>query len=727
MFAPRRLLVLLLACSLLGAAPGLVSTTRGAAQRPEVQVDPESVRSAIRRAIEFLKTSARDSSWEHRVPFAASGQYYGGPSALALLALLEAGVDPDDPVIQKGIERLKEQQPRNTYTVSLQTMVLAKAKPDRDRLVIKRNVDWLLREARRRIERDGRPAIAWHYPMAGVDSWGNSNTQNAVLALREAHFAGVPVPDSVWREIEHHYVAQQLPSGGWRYQGTGGEGERFSMTTAGAASLVITNTVLSKNMEQIKPDGTIENCGRFQGGRDDPLKRAIDRVGQTFRIQSRGPAEFSMPNYFYSMYGVERAGRFSGMRFFEDARGAPIDWYRMGAKDLLASQRTNGSWQSGSMFDGNEIVATSFSLLFLAKGRTPVLMYKMMHGPKRDIMGDWNNDRNDVRNLVEFCSQEVFKKDGRATPLSWQIFDAKEIGVGDEEGLQGLLQAPIVYFNGHKAPRFGQNEKILLQQYAEQGGFIFAEACCGRAEFDQGFRELVAEMWPDRKLVELPEGHPIWSAYFNVAPGSFKLHGIDAGCKTFLIYAAQDMSCHWESNEWEKGIPQTQLAFRLAANIVAYATGLEPPEDKLSKKEILKKAEESVPRGFLQVAQVNYGGANWQPAPNAMRALMTHVKSKHGVDVVLQPKPLMLGDPSLTNFKFLYMHGRSGFQLSPENGRRLRDHLEHGGLLLADAACGSAEFDTAFRAMVADVFGRELQPIPLEDPLFSSRISTRFF
>lgn len=706
---------------------GLLWSSPLCAQQNEVT--PEAVRSAIRRAVEFLKSTSREGSWEHRAAFAATGQFQGGPSALALLALLEAGVDPSDPIIEAGVAKIREAVPRNTYTVALQTMVLAKANPDRDRLIIQRNVKWLLQSAVRRTESNGRPAVAWYYSSGGGGGfWDNSNTQYAVLALREAHYAGVPVPDSVWREIENHYVSTQLGTGGWQYSLVGDPGERFSMTTAGTASLVIAAAVLSRNLEHIKDDGTIENCGSQQGNRDDPIARAIARVGTSFRIRGaqRG-LQMLMNNYFYNMYGIERVGRFTGMRFFEDARGAPIDWYRLGAKELLASQQPNGAWQSSSQFDGNEIVATSFSLLFLAKGRTPILMYKLMHGAKRDISGDWNNDRNDVRNLVEFCSNEVFKRQGRPTPLAWQIFDAKEFAVGDEEGLQGLLQAPIVFFNGHRAPRFGGSEKVLLQQYAEQGGFIFAEACCGRPEFDAGFRQLVAELWPDRKLIELPEGHPIWTAFYNVPPGSFKLHGLDAGCKTFLVYAAQDMSCHWESNQFEKGPPLTQLAFRLAGNIVAYATGLQPPEDKLSKKEILKKVEESVPRNFLQAAQINYGSPNWQPAPNAMRALMTHLKNRHGVDVVLQPKALTLSDPSLVNYKFTYIHGRGAFELSEENSKRLREHLENGALLLADAACGDAEFDKAFRAMVSKTFGRSLVPIALDDALFSSRISPRFY
>ena len=42
------------------------------------------------------------------------------------------------------------------------------------------------------------------------------------------------------------------------------------------------------------------------------------------------------------------------------------------------------------------MVATSFALLFLAKGRAPVLINKLRHSPDQD----WNNDPDDVRNIV---------------------------------------------------------------------------------------------------------------------------------------------------------------------------------------------------------------------------------------------------------------------------------------------------------------------------------------
>ena len=65
-----------------------------------------------------------------------------------------------------------------------------------------------------------------------------------------------------------------------------------------------------------------------------------------------------------------------------------------------------------------------------------MLINKMRHEP----VGDWNNDPDDIRNIVGVVSRD-WKK-----PLTWQILDPGIATVSD------LLQAPIVYFNGHHSP-----------------------------------------------------------------------------------------------------------------------------------------------------------------------------------------------------------------------------------------------------------------------------------
>ena len=66
----------------------------------------------------------------------------------------------------------------------------------------------------------------------------------------------------------------------------------------------------------------------------------------------------------YYLYALERTGRLSGVRFF-----GQNDWYRHLAADTVARQASDGSW--------GDTVDTSFALLFLARGRHPILMNKV--------------------------------------------------------------------------------------------------------------------------------------------------------------------------------------------------------------------------------------------------------------------------------------------------------------------------------------------------------------
>jgi hypothetical protein len=54
----------------------------------------------------------------------------------------------------------------------------------------------------------------------------------------------------------------------------------------------------------------------------------------------------------------------------------------------------------------------------------------------------------------------------------------------------------------------------------------------------------------------------------------------------------------------------------------------------------------------------------------------------------------------------------------------MRLHLEYGGLLFADACCGSEKFDTAFREFTRKMFpDKKLEVIPEDDFLYSEKLN----
>ncbi len=267
----------------------------------------------------------------------------------------------------------------------------------------------------------------------------------------------------------------------------------------------------------------------------------------------------------YYLYGVERTGRMTARRFI-----GQHDWYREGADMLVRSQdNLSGFWKGTGSYEANPHVGTSFALLFLAKGRRPVLVAKLKHGPE----GDWNHHRNDLANLTSY----VEKKWDR--DLTWQVIDPAAASVED------LLQAPVLFFNGREAPQFTDEEKKRLRDYVDRGGFIFAEACCGGTEFDVGFRKLMSEVFPEQeyKLRLLPPEHPIWHAEEPVDPEFVRpLWGIDIGCRTSVVFCPDDLSCYWELGRAgrqqllpERVQAEVAAADAIGINVLAYATNRE--------------------------------------------------------------------------------------------------------------------------------------------------------
>ncbi len=704
-FLSRRQFLRNSAVGLAGLTVGLQPPAAWADGNERLLVD--RVRRSIDRGIQFLRDQEdRNGHWELDAAPATSRP--GGETCLALLALLNAGVKPDDPIIERGLKYLRNIGPRDTYVVGLQTMVFAAAGKDVDAPLIHRNVQWLI-DAR---VMDGKDLYGWTYNMGAPLGRGmsdNSNTQYALLGLHDGHRAGAPVPKDVWKSIEAYYIKSQFEDGGWGYLPSFNQIRRMppilTMTVAGMCGLLIAGMELNEDREIDLHDGTFKNCGVYQENK--PLTKALTWIAGHFQIE-RGREG----NVFYNIYGLERAGRLTGLRFLGDH-----DWYREGCEYLVDAQREDGSWHQPSGFDTWPVISTSFALLFLSKGRTPIMVSKLVHGQ------DWNNDRNDARNLVEFVSKEMFKKQ----PLAWQIFDAKRgLQQGNREEVLAmtgdLLMSPVAYFNGHQAPGFRPAEEELVKEYVEQGGFLLAEACCGRKTFDVGFRALMKKLFPDHELKPLPAGHQIWSAPFPIKPGSFGLEGIEMGCKTVVVYSPQDMSCLWESNKLKD--ERTLEAFRLGGNIVAYASGMELPKPRLTPAETIRKEDDrKVPRGFLKVAQLKYGD-DWKPAPNAMKNLVAYLADKPRLDVAVEKDPVLPASPKVHEYKFLYMHGRRSFEIGDAGLDNLRSTLQVGGLLLADACCGRKEFDMSFREFIRKLFPNEkLEHIPPGDDLFSREIN----
>ena len=432
------------------------------------EVTAEQVRKAIDRGANFLLEQQRpDGSWSD----AAIAQP-GGVSALCTLALLNAGVEPDDPRMQKALNYLRTIRPERTYVVALQTMVLARAEPDRDRGLILRNVTWL---ERTQIS-EGPFKGAWTYP--GLPSAGgdNSNSQYAAVGLargRARRRRGEAI--STWRLAKTYWEKCQNEDGSWGYNRKELAPHTGSMTCAGIS---FAGDCRRQGAAKRRPGvGRPHRMLRRSREVDDqPHRAGHPMAGPQLlrRLQSGRPNGLWT---LYYLYGLERAGRLTARRFLplQPRPGQPsrADWYREGADHLVRTQDSlSGFWTGVGPGETNPLIGTSFALLFLSKGRWPVLLGKLQQGGG----DDWNRHRSDVGNLTRYVETR-WKRD-----LTWQVIDLRLASVDD------LIQTPVLYLCGSQSPLPDEpaERKELAQKlrdYLDRGGFLMAGADCGGTRF----------------------------------------------------------------------------------------------------------------------------------------------------------------------------------------------------------------------------------------------------
>lgn len=690
----------------------LVPLARLGAQDESPPLSAERVRDSIERGINFLKREqAPQGNWPP-----GNAAHRGGATALITLSLLTAGASPDDLTVQQGIEFLDDLNvdASTVYTVSLMTMVYALASPRTRRARIRECVERLTvaqyNDEARRISWSG----GWAYRIRDSRPDG-SNSQFALLALHEAALAGIEVDPGVWERAQRFWGhLRDDRTGGFSYvEGNTTGGPTGSMTCAAISSLII----IDENLPRPIPvrDGKIQCCG--DEGRLIDVERASDWLAERFAI-TRNPSQDNSPtfarNFLYYLYGMERAARLSGQRFF-----GTHDWYREGAEYLVRTQKTNGSWRGSAIHgEGNPHIATAFALLFLAKGKRPIVIGKYRHSDDND----WDRHRKGVHYLTRQLESDW------DTRLNWQTIEGRFATTDD------LLEAPVLFLSGRDILQLGKAQKQALREYLEFGGFLFAEACqgdgCGEnVEFDRAFRELMKELFPDSQLELLDQNHPVFNAQYGLVPNPDRpLYGLQSSCRTSVIYSPRNLSCFWQYNRpvsleqlAEGPRRQIKYATQLGANVVAYATGREV-RDKLDRPRINETAGEGVgPRMVLIPKLGHEGGAN--DAPNAWQNIVRRAQFDLGEQFRFERLTIDPEIDVLREYPMVFMHGRAPFAWNESEQADLREYLtRRRGFLFADAICSSRGFADAFRGQMARLFPEHpLQVIPPNDPLWTTR------
>jgi len=189
--------------------------------------------------------------------------------------------------------------------------------------------------------------------------------------------------------------------------------------------------------------------------------------------------------------------------------------------------------------------------------------------------GDWRPDPQALVRLAEFL------RDNSQLDV---VTRYKPLHLSAPE----LYTCPVLFMTGHYDFHLSEEERTALAAHLRRGGFLFAEACCGRAAFDRSFRAMVREAFPDHELEPLPPEHPIFRgepgfdletvrykpAVLREEPGLTepRLWGLEIDGRLALVYSPYAVGCGLEGHVCHdcRGLVDED-ARRLAANVVLHA------------------------------------------------------------------------------------------------------------------------------------------------------------
>ncbi len=181
--------------------------------------------------------------------------------------------------------------------------------------------------------------------------------------------------------------------------------------------------------------------------------------------------------------------------------------------------------------------------------------------------GDWYANPTALPNLIQFSNSNI------NTSISQNI---QTVTLDDDT----INNYPITFITGHGNIFFTNSESKNLKNYLTSGGFIHISDNYG---LDKYIRRELKKVFPEIKLQEIPNNHPIYHQTFSFPKGLPKIHehdkkppqglGLFYKGRLIVFYDYEsDLSDGWEDTAVHNNSKELRIkALKMGANIVEYA------------------------------------------------------------------------------------------------------------------------------------------------------------
>jgi hypothetical protein len=645
-----------------------------------------------------------DGSWSEQRP--DGDNYSVGRTALVTLALLSAGESHQSDPLRRAIKYLTSARPRTTYSVALRAAAFAQLPEVVRPKILRTDLAWL----ENAVISTGDCAGMYTYVSDRRATAGDfSNSQYGALGVWYAADTGIEVPLSYWKKVESAWLKGQCPDGGWPYT-MGDDRSYASMTAAGIATLYITHDYLH-----------VRDSDSPKTKSDPPLDRGIAWLADHFAVDhntgldavpleggSGGPdgAFHPMPQrnnppnggtwINYMLFGYERVGEATGLTRFGAHR-----WFDEGADYLCQTQHPDGSWVNTCLPESD----TAYSLLFLARGLSPVVIQKLQFGDR------WNNHPRDLSALIHFLRQVTERH------VNWQI-------VNIDSPSADWRQSPIVYLAGDHTVTFTDDQCNTLRTYVNQGGMLLCAEEGDTTLFAKSIETLARQLFPNYSMRDLPRSHPTYHLNFATDDTTPAMRAVSNGIRELLVLIPHgDIPMRMQVDGGAARIKHSP--YTMAANLLLYATDSANPERQEPDHWIDRNP--TTPSTRTETIDLLRYNDNWNPEPAAWQRLANELHNDGAIELTAHPSDLdapPAATSSVQSINIAHLTAAAALNLNDAERQGLAGRLDGRALLIFDAAGGSAEAAASFERLTAELLPTSrIEPLPLDHPIYVGNFS----
>jgi len=186
---------------------------------------------------------------------------------------------------------------------------------------------------------------------------------------------------------------------------------------------------------------------------------------------------------------------------------------------------------------------------------------------KYDGGGDWYSNPTALKNLIQFCNTNILT-----------VINKKPESV--EAGSTAIFEYPFLHMTGHGNVVFSESDSKNLRTYLLSGGFLHIDDNYGMKPY---VIEALKNVFPEKKMTEVPLSHPIYNNVYPFPKGLPKIHEHDGlapkalgyfhKSKLVLLFTYEsDLGDGWEDAKVHNDPEHIRLkALKMGANIIKYA------------------------------------------------------------------------------------------------------------------------------------------------------------